>query len=192
MRVEHRVRVRPFIVLRSTSSYTTTQRLRSPHHSPAGSSQSFSIIESIHIHDPASVVTAHILIPNEWRKWNTKISRCDVAPSSSSDNDAAFCSSCLFGPAEDGGKQQRWLSVGDEMKFYCSMSLLSLASLRDSDIERFTTIIDIVNHVAALDSFKEEGRMGWRILWITTTTMGGLLRAERVTDIVETSDGECE
>ena len=78
------------------------------------------------------------------------------------------------------------------MKFYCSMSLLSLASLRDSDIERFTTIIDNVNHVAALDSFKEEGRMGWRILWITTTTMGGLLRAERVTEIVEASDGECE
>lgn len=78
------------------------------------------------------------------------------------------------------------------MKFYCNMSHLPLSSLSDSDIAYFTTSIDVVNRIAPLDPSKEDGRMGWRIAWITTTTMGGLLRTERVTEIVETDDGECE
>lgn len=84
------------------------------------------------------------------------------------------------------------LSVGDMMKFYCNMDDIPFSELNDSVIEKLTTSIDVVNHIGPLDPVREEGRKGWRIVWITTTTMGGLLRAERVTEIVETSDETCE
>lgn len=102
------------------------------------------------------------------------------------DDSTAFYSSYLFGPAHDSGKEQRMLSDGDEMKFYCN------SELNDFVINKLTTSIDVVKHIGPLDPARDEGRRGWRIVWMTTTTMGGLLRAEQVSEIVETSDGGCE
>ena len=134
-----------------------------------------------------------ILIPSEWRKWNSYIPRCDVVRNlSDDDEETAFYSGYLFGLANDGGKGQRMLSVGDKMKFYCNMDDIPFSELNDSVIKKLTTSIDVVNHIEPLDPAREEGRKGWRIVWITATTMGGLLRAERVSEIVETSDGGCE
>ena len=127
--------VRPFLPKLPSNqiSFITSKPVSTP--SLPGASQSFSIISRTHIRAPASIAAGTILIPSEWRKLNSYNPRCDVVSNPSDNNEqTAFNSSYLFGPANDGEKGQRMLSVGDEMKFYCNMSLLSLASLLDSDI----------------------------------------------------------
>lgn len=84
------------------------------------------------------------------------------------------------------------LSVGDKMKFYCNMDDIPSSELNDSVIKKLRTSKAVVNHIGPLDPAREEGRKGWRIVWITTTRMGGLLRAERVSEIVETGNRTCE
>ena len=140
---------------------------------------SFSILSRTKINAPSALILDTVLDHARWGEWNTYIPHCDVLSSTSPDTPVATAGNRLLG-------------MGDRMKFYCNMSGLSISDLTPAKIETMTKSIDFMKIILPLDPVTEEERKGWRIVWTATTTLCGLIRAERVQEIVEMEDGSCE
>lgn len=67
-----------------------------------------------------------------------------------------------------------------------------MASEGSERIEKLMKSTNVVMHNKALDTMKEEGRKGYRIVWTSTAAMGGFLQAEHIHEFLEMPDSGCE